>query len=337
MAYAPNQARSYDEQAGPASIPVATGLTNELGDGAGFGSTKMSTGWQSRAFESLSPNTAALRAETSMNDVHMTDVCAARLTSLTDTFDSKDVPDHPIAASMNPEPQKKDEHHRDHKDAGDGGSIIPSKRTWDPNDDIGPPAKRRNTAKSRVETQRPVYSSVTGLPTNIFSSDEDIETEDASYVPELMSPSNKGSIEDSSEVNEDGPMVSQDQTEQEASSKVLKDDSHVNIGVTPEKRDFRPSRMMQRASSEQATLPEQGLSSQMIGPRDNMRAGVEREDGKAQDSVLLNPLAGLAGPRKHPKPTANSMAKVVRGRSKTGCITCRKRKKICDETKPGCK
>ncbi|KAK0114768.1 hypothetical protein ONS95_014251 [Cadophora gregata] len=41
-------------------------------------------------------------------------------------------------------------------------------------------------------------------------------------------------------------------------------------------------------------------------------------------------------PRKHPKPTPESLSKVAKGRSKTGCITCRKRKKKCDETKPGC-
>jgi hypothetical protein len=41
-------------------------------------------------------------------------------------------------------------------------------------------------------------------------------------------------------------------------------------------------------------------------------------------------------PRKHPKPTAESQAKITKGRSKTGCITCRKRKKKCDEAKPGC-
>ncbi|KUJ14977.1 uncharacterized protein LY89DRAFT_698502 [Mollisia scopiformis] len=41
-------------------------------------------------------------------------------------------------------------------------------------------------------------------------------------------------------------------------------------------------------------------------------------------------------PRKHPKPTPQSMSKVAKGRSKTGCITCRRRKKKCDETKPGC-
>jgi hypothetical protein len=42
-------------------------------------------------------------------------------------------------------------------------------------------------------------------------------------------------------------------------------------------------------------------------------------------------------PRKHPKPSPESLAKVAKGRSKTGCITCRRRKKKCDETKPGCK
>ncbi|KAJ5808586.1 hypothetical protein N7474_009855 [Penicillium riverlandense] len=41
-------------------------------------------------------------------------------------------------------------------------------------------------------------------------------------------------------------------------------------------------------------------------------------------------------PRKHPLPTPGSQAKVTKGRSKTGCITCRRRKKKCDETKPAC-
>ncbi len=41
-------------------------------------------------------------------------------------------------------------------------------------------------------------------------------------------------------------------------------------------------------------------------------------------------------PRKHPRPNPETMAKIAKGRSKTGCLTCRKRKKKCDETKPGC-
>jgi hypothetical protein len=42
-------------------------------------------------------------------------------------------------------------------------------------------------------------------------------------------------------------------------------------------------------------------------------------------------------PRKHPQVQAVNMNKVTKGRSKTGCITCRKRKKKCDEAKPRCR
>ncbi|KAL4879676.1 fungal-specific transcription factor domain-containing protein [Aspergillus karnatakaensis] len=41
-------------------------------------------------------------------------------------------------------------------------------------------------------------------------------------------------------------------------------------------------------------------------------------------------------PRKHPLPIPGGQVKITKGRSKTGCITCRRRKKKCDETKPAC-
>lgn len=41
-------------------------------------------------------------------------------------------------------------------------------------------------------------------------------------------------------------------------------------------------------------------------------------------------------PRKHPVTTQQPHSKIAKGRSKTGCITCRKRKKKCDEAKPRC-
>lgn len=39
-------------------------------------------------------------------------------------------------------------------------------------------------------------------------------------------------------------------------------------------------------------------------------------------------------PRKHPLPVPGAQSKIIKGRSKTGCITCRRRKKKCDEAKP---
>lgn len=41
-------------------------------------------------------------------------------------------------------------------------------------------------------------------------------------------------------------------------------------------------------------------------------------------------------PRKHPLTAIVTTNKITKGRSKTGCLTCRKRKKKCDEAKPRC-
>lgn len=62
--------------------------------------------------------------------------------------------------------------------------------------------------------------------------------------------------------------------------------------------------------------------------------------GIASESVgnpLAKPKRPRGRPRKHPINPIASGSKVTKGRSKTGCITCRKRKKKCDEAKPRCK
>ncbi|KAF2229242.1 hypothetical protein EV356DRAFT_521580 [Viridothelium virens] len=46
----------------------------------------------------------------------------------------------------------------------------------------------------------------------------------------------------------------------------------------------------------------------------------------------ITPRRGRGRPRKHPPVTTTA----AKGRSKTGCFTCRKRKKKCDEAKPSC-
>lgn len=62
------------------------------------------------------------------------------------------------------------------------------------------------------------------------------------------------------------------------------------------------------------------------------------DDRSADDvSTTLASLPRKRGrPRKHPLPMPGGQMKVAKGRSKTGCITCRRRKKKCDETKPAC-
>jgi hypothetical protein len=57
-------------------------------------------------------------------------------------------------------------------------------------------------------------------------------------------------------------------------------------------------------------------------------------DAKEEHAVTKRPRGR---PRKHPREPLTISTKPLKGRSKTGCITCRRRKKKCDETKPACK
>jgi hypothetical protein len=46
---------------------------------------------------------------------------------------------------------------------------------------------------------------------------------------------------------------------------------------------------------------------------------------------------GRGRPRLYPPRSPTASSKATKARSKTGCTTCRKRKKKCDETRPFCK
>lgn len=52
--------------------------------------------------------------------------------------------------------------------------------------------------------------------------------------------------------------------------------------------------------------------------------------------TTLKPKRPRGRPRKHPVTPVVTANKITKGRSKTGCLTCRKRKKKCDEAKPRC-
>ncbi|KAK4218366.1 transcriptional regulatory protein moc3 [Rhypophila decipiens] len=88
-----------------------------------------------------------------------------------------------------------------------------------------------------------------------------------------------------------------------------------------------------------------GLAVPKIEPMDD--DDVRMDDIKEAPSTSVATTGPSAGnpantkrprgrPRKHPL-TANVVgSKITKGRSKTGCLTCRKRKKKCDEAKPRC-
>lgn len=100
------------------------------------------------------------------------------------------------------------------------------------------------------------------------------------------------------------------------------------------------------ASSSTSSPPLHNNHFQDIHMTDDIVAKIEElEDGDDLRSVPVLPSPTESGepskrgrgrPRKHPLPPIGAMQKVTKGRSKTGCITCRRRKKKCDETKPEC-
>lgn len=77
---------------------------------------------------------------------------------------------------------------------------------------------------------------------------------------------------------------------------------------------------------------------------DDLKLGDVKEAPLAQtETTLVSATNSLkqkrprGRPRKHPVASIINQSKVTKGRSKTGCITCRRRKKKCDEAKPRCK
>lgn len=69
---------------------------------------------------------------------------------------------------------------------------------------------------------------------------------------------------------------------------------------------------------------------------DDMIDVYDVEDAKDQLSPVSPAPRKRGRPRKYPKNDSLQPKKASHARSKTGCGTCRKRKKKCDETKPGC-
>ena len=88
-------------------------------------------------------------------------------------------------------------------------------------------------------------------------------------------------------------------------------------------------------------------------PQPSMSSSSDSHDTPAFDTDVVTPAAddtpispaeaprynrrARGRPRIHPPRSPTTASKQAKARSKTGCTTCRKRKKKCDETKPFCK
>lgn len=69
---------------------------------------------------------------------------------------------------------------------------------------------------------------------------------------------------------------------------------------------------------------------------DELNESMERTSERSLSAALTKTRRQRGRPRKHPKPSSTSAAKLTKERTKTGCKTCRRRKKKCDEGKPHC-
>ena len=95
------------------------------------------------------------------------------------------------------------------------------------------------------------------------------------------------------------------------------------------------------------------LSEERVGSRDGSdeiipkieETELQLADVKVEPAVEETPISptepvrmrrARGRPRIHPPRSPTTASKQAKARSKTGCTTCRKRKKKCDETKPFC-
>ncbi|KIW05698.1 hypothetical protein, variant [Verruconis gallopava] len=78
------------------------------------------------------------------------------------------------------------------------------------------------------------------------------------------------------------------------------------------------------------------LGTKIESPPEDQRSREEQDADTTQTPNGTITRRPRGRPRKHPKTPPSATTKAPKGRSKTGCLTCRRRKKKCDETKPAC-
>jgi hypothetical protein len=128
--------------------------------------------------------------------------------------------------------------------------------------------------------------------------------------------------------------------------------TRLSVSSPSQNSDFSTASTSSIASSHTLVfelLSEQDMEEGALAPKvEDMSEDYDESTASSRPSVHGTPTPsdpgpgtvkrGRGRPRKHPLPSSpGTDAKIAKGRSKTGCITCRRRKKKCDETKPQCK
>lgn len=111
-------------------------------------------------------------------------------------------------------------------------------------------------------------------------------------------------------------------------------DAPVKIKVFPRSLDFMFDARAQISEMTDAPPKVEELEDEDIQSFQTSGVGNEAEQNEHPAGLPVPVPRKRGRPRKHPLPGPGNQAKVTKGRSKTGCITCRRRKKKCDETKP---
>ncbi|KAL2753169.1 hypothetical protein ACRALDRAFT_1072280 [Sodiomyces alcalophilus JCM 7366] len=117
--------------------------------------------------------------------------------------------------------------------------------------------------------------------------------------------------------------------------------SHIDSGNSEQREDGEGGGMdtdipWDQGSDDALAVPKLELSDDDFKLNDVKETPSLHDDTHGPSPNQSKPKRPRGRPRKHPPTSAVIAGKVTKGRSKTGCITCRKRKKKCDEAKPRC-
>lgn len=164
------------------------------------------------------------------------------------------------------------------------------------------------------------------LPTHILDK-ESVSSASSSPAADQVSPSSAGADANNMDIALTGPSSS-------TSNNDLWNDQYGEQDDLDFTEDWGDQCDTTLPDGNQVSVPKLEPVEDDILMQDIQAAQPTNDQQQSQPTLVKRPRGR---PRKHPLPSSTVAAKITKGRSKTGCITCRKRKKKCDEAKPRCR